>query len=126
MWKIWTGNLVLGVEHPNFPSDATAGQDVGLLVVKGEGGPGEGVEVFFDILVLVLHQNCSRVDIDDADAVAAAGCHVRCCFVVVLGVRLEHNLKHLAVKTGEIRHWIMKINPVDGEIFYIKCLNNVE
>ena len=87
------------MEHPNLPSDATAGQDVGLLVVEGEGGPGQGVEVLLDVLVLVLHQHGPRVDVDDADTVAAAGCHMGRGLVVVLRVRLKHNLKQFEVKT---------------------------
>ena len=45
------------MEHPDLPSDAAAGQNVGLLIVEGEGGPGQGVEVLLDVLVLVLHQH---------------------------------------------------------------------
>ena len=87
------------MEHPDLPSDATAGQNVSLLVVEGEGGPGQGVEVLLDVLVLVLHQHGPRVDVDDADTVATTGRHMGRGLVVVLRVRLKHNLKQLVVKT---------------------------
>ena len=64
------------MEHPDLPSDPSTGQDVGLLVIEGEGGPRQGVEVLLDILVLVLHQYSPRIDVDDADTVSPAGCHV--------------------------------------------------
>ena len=86
-------DLVLGVEHPDLSSDPATCQDVGLLVVQGEGGPGKRVEVLLDILVLVLHQDRPGVDVDDADAVSSAGGHVRSCLVVVFRVRLKDNLK---------------------------------
>ena len=86
-------DLVLGVEHPDLSSDPATCQDVGLLVVQGEGGPGKRVEVLLDILVLVLHQDRPGVDVDDADAVSSAGGHVRSCLVVVFRVRFEDNLK---------------------------------
>ena len=92
-------DLVLWVEHSDLPSDATAGQDVGLLIVEGEGGPGQGVEVLLDVLVLVLHQHGPRVDVDDADTVAATGRHMGRGLVVVLRVRLKDNLKQFLVKT---------------------------
>ena len=85
-------HLVLWVEHPDLAPDAAAGQDVGLLVVEGEGGPGQRVEVLLDVLVLVLHQHRPRVDVDDADAVAAARRHVRRRLGVVLCIWLENNL----------------------------------
>ena len=64
------------MEHPDLPSDPSTGQDVGLLVIEGEGGPRQGVEVLLDILVLVLHQYSPRIDVDDADTVPTAGCHM--------------------------------------------------
>ena len=85
-------NLVLGMEHSDLASDATTGQYVGLLVVKSEGCPGQGVEVLLDVLVLVLHEHGPRVDVDNAYAVAAAGGHVGGGLVVVLRVWLEDNL----------------------------------
>ena len=85
-------NLVLGVEHSDLASDAATSQYVGLLVVKGEGRPGQSVEVLLDVLVLVLHEHGPRVDVDDAYAVAAAGGHVGGGLVVVLRVGLEDNL----------------------------------
>ena len=85
-------NLVLGVEHSDLASDAATGQYVGLLVVKSEGCPGQGVKVLLDVLVLVLHEHGPRVDVDDAYAVAAAGGHVGGGLVVVLRVWLEDNL----------------------------------
>ena len=110
-------DLVLWVEHPDFPSDATTSQDVGLLVVEGEGRPGQGVKVLFNVLVLVLHQYCPRVDIDDADAVAAAGRHVRCRLVVVLRVGFEHHLNNLWSRLGELSNMTKtKILPVNGYI----------
>ena len=60
-------------------------------------------EVLLDVLVLVLHQHRPRVDVDDADDVAAAGRHVRRRLVVVLGIRLKHNLEQCGVKTGNLR-----------------------
>ena len=81
------------MEHPDLPSDPSTGQDVGLLVIEGEGGPRQGVEVLLDILVLVLHQDRPGVDVDDADAVSSAGGHVRSCLVVVFRVRFKDNLK---------------------------------
>ena len=86
-------DLVLGVEHPDLSSDPATCQDVGLLVVQGEGGPGKRVEVLLDVLVLVLHQDRPGVDVDDADAVSSAGGHVRSCLVVVFRVRFKDNLK---------------------------------
>ena len=85
-------DLVLGVEHPDLSSDPATCQDVGLLVVQGEGGPGKRVEVLLDVLVLVLHEHGPRVDVDDAYAVATAGGHVGGGLVVVLRVGLEDNL----------------------------------
>ena len=64
------------MEHPDLPSDPPTGQDVGLFIIEGEGGPCQGVKVFLDILVLVLHQYSPRIDVDDADAVPTAGCHM--------------------------------------------------
>ena len=64
------------MEHPDLPSDPPTGQDVGLFIIEGEGGPCQGVEVLLDILVLVLHQYSPRIDVDDADAVPTAGCHM--------------------------------------------------
>ena len=87
------------MEHPDLSSDTTTGQNVSLLIVEGEGGPGQGVEVLLDVLVLVLHQHGPRVDVDDADTVATTGRHVGRGLVVVLRVRLKHNLKQLVVKT---------------------------
>ena len=85
-------HLVLWVEHPDLAPDAAAGQDVGLLVVEGEGGPGQRVEVLLNVLVLVLHQHRPRVDVDDADTVAAARRHVRRRLGFVLCIWLENNL----------------------------------
>ena len=82
------------MEHPNLAPDTAAGQDVRLLVVQGEGRPGQSVEVFLhqrvgrsrsgrsskemrllpafhlDILVLVLHQHRAGVDVYNTDRVA--------------------------------------------------------
>ena len=85
------------MEHSDLASDATTGQYVGLLVVKSEGCPGQGVKVLLDVLVLVLHQHRPRVDVDDADDVAAAGRHVRRRLVVVLRVWLKHNLEQFSL-----------------------------
>ena len=91
------------MEHPDLPSHPTTGQDVGLLVVEGEGGPCQGEEVLLDILVFVLHQDFPRVDVDDADGVAAAGRHPRCRLALLLGVGLKDNLEQVVVKTGETK-----------------------
>ena len=80
------------MEHPDLSPDPSAGQHVGLLVVECEGGPCQRVEVLLDVLVLVLHEHGSRVDVDDAYAVAAACGHVGGGLVVVLRVGLEDNL----------------------------------
>ena len=89
------------MEHPDLPSHPTTSQDVGLLVVEGEGGPCQGEEVLLDILVFVLHQDFPRVDVNDADGVAAAGRHPRCRLALLLGVGLKDNLEQVMVKTGE-------------------------
>ena len=91
--EMFSSHLVLWVEHSDLPSHPTAGQDVGLLIIQGEGGPCQGVEVLLHILVLILHQDFPRVDVDDADGVAAAGRHPGCRLAVLLWVRLKHNLK---------------------------------
>ena len=102
-WEIFSSDLVLWVEHPDLPSDPTTGQDVGLLIVEGEGGPCQGDEVLLDILVCVLHQDVPRVDVEDADTVATAGCHPRCRLALLLRVGLKHNLEQVVVKTGGIQ-----------------------
>ena len=80
------------MEHSDLASDAPASQYVGLLIVKSEGCPGQGVEVLLDVLVLVLHEHGPRVDVYDAYAVATAGGHVGGGLVVVLRVWLKDNL----------------------------------
>ena len=101
--EIFSSNLLLWVEHPDLPSHPTTSQDVGLLIVEGEGGPCQGEEVLLDILVFVLHQDFPRVDVNDADGVAAAGCHPRCRLALLTRVGLKDNLKQVVVKTGENR-----------------------
>ena len=59
------------MEHPDLPPDAPAGQDVGVIIPELERGPGEGVEIFFDVLVFVLLQHSPGVDIYNADTVSA-------------------------------------------------------
>ena len=68
--------------------------------------------------VFVLHENGSRVDIDDADGVASAGGHFGSGLGRVLGVRLEHDLPYLWNKTwhNNVRH------PIPFLLFYIRKL----
>ena len=91
------------MEHPDLPSHPTTGQDVGLLVVEGEGGPCQGEEVLLDILVFVLHQDFPRVDVDDADGVAATGRHPRSRLALLLGVGLKDNLNKSWSKLGKTK-----------------------
>ena len=63
------------VEHPDLSPDAAAGQDVGVVIPELERGPGEGVDIFFDVFVFVFHQHGAAIDVDDADGVAAARGH---------------------------------------------------
>ena len=81
------------VEHPDLPSDAAAGQHVYLLVPQLQCGPGQRVEIFFDILVLVLHEDGAAVHIDDADGIAATSRNQARCLSRVNRVRLEYNLQ---------------------------------
>ena len=80
------------MEHPYLAPDAAAGQDVGVVVPELERGPGEGVEIFFDVFVFVFHEDGAAVDIDDADGVAATCGHQTGGLSGVLGIRLKHNL----------------------------------
>ena len=81
------------VEHPDLSPDASAGQDVGVVVPELERGPGEGVEIFFDVFVFVFHQHSAAVDVDDADGVTATRGHQAGGLGGVLRIRLKHNLK---------------------------------
>ena len=81
------------MEHPDLSPDASAGQDVGVVVPELERGPGEGVEIFFDVFVFVFHQHGAAVHVDDADGVTATRGHQAGGLGGVLRIRLKHNLK---------------------------------
>ena len=102
------------MEHPDLPPDAPAGQDVGVVVPELERGPGEGVEIFFDVFVFVLHQHGAAVDIDDADRVAPTCGHQAGGLSGVLGVWLKHNLKRSKVESGGLCLYV-KENWKEGE-----------
>ena len=80
------------MEHPDLAPDAAAGQDVGVVIPELERGPGEGVEIFFDVFVFVFHQHSAAVDVDDADGVAAARGHQAGGLGGVRRIGLKHNL----------------------------------
>ena len=80
------------MEHPDLAPDAAAGQDVRVLIPELERGPGEGVEIFFDVFVFVLHEHGAAVHVDDADGVAAAGRHQAGGLSGVRRIRLKHDL----------------------------------
>ena len=80
------------MEHPDLAPDAAAGQDVGVVVPELERGPGEGVEIFFDVFVFVFHEHGAAVHVDDADGVTAARGHQAGSLGGVSRVRLKHNL----------------------------------
>ena len=80
------------MEHPDLSPDAAAGQDVGVVIPELECGPGQGVEIFFDVFVFVFHQHGAAVHVDDADGVAATSGHQTSGLRSVCRVRLKHNL----------------------------------
>ena len=54
------------------------------------------------LLVLVLHEDRSGVDVDDADGVPSASGYIRRGLGGVLWVRLEHDLPDLSLDVGRV------------------------